>query len=342
MGVCWCSCNVWNYFEGGSWQRQRQFITNSNSHNSYPQQAKAMLSYISKKVYPTVFGTKRPTSSKFYDVQEGGCDLFHTLQKISTLQKRIEEVNSTADFQVNDTIEQSLKMFFIYHSNAIEGSQLSLGDTISFLQDEIIYEENSARDHMDALGHAAAIVLSNSALRSGDKINHQFVCEMNDLLTSHITDSKNQEPIHSGTYKVHTNSSHQVDGPVHEYVEPEQVSAEMEELFRFCEDNKKQSMHPVVKTAIAHYNFVRIHPFQHGNGRGARVLMNLILQSYGLPPAVIQLGDKDRYLRCLQSADHGDINPFIRLVAHSLLETMELVLDTYHNEYNAAQQIIRS
>jgi len=294
-----------------------------------------MLSYFSKKVYPTVFGTKQSTPSKFYNVQESGCDLLHTLQKISLLQKRIEEANNTVDIQVNDTIDQSLKMFFIYHSNAIEGSKLSLDDTISFLQDEIIYEENSAKDHMDALGHAAAIVLANSSLRSGDKINHQFVCLANELLTSHIVEPQNQEPIHSGAYKVHTNSSHLTDGLVHEYVEPEQVTAEMEELFRYCEENKNK-IHPVIKAAVAHYNFVRIHPFQHGNGRGARVLMNLILQSYSLPSAVIQVGDKEKYLQCLQCADHGDIYPFICLVAHSLLETMELVLDTYHNECSGA------
>ena len=296
-----------------------------------------MLSYLSKRVYPTVFRSKL-TRSKFYDVQETcNSDLRKTLQKISQLQKRIEDINNSADFQVNDTIEQSLKMFFIYHSNAIEGSKMSLNDTIAFLQDDVIYEDNSARDHMDALGHAAAVGLMDSALRGGEKIDRNFVCQVNDLLTRHASNNSSQEV--SGVYKVESNSVHLADGNVHEYVEPEQVATEMEELFEQIEAGDHSKMHPVVKAAIAHYNFVRIHPFQHGNGRGARVLMNLILQQYDLPPAVIQVENKDKYIECLQSADNGDIFPFVRFVAASLLETMELVLDTYHNECHAARQI---
>jgi len=182
---------------------------------------------------------------------------------------------------------------------------------------------------MDALGHAAAVGLVSSAIRNNNKIDRGLVCEVNDLLTRHA--EPNQEV--SGAYKSQSNSS-----TVHEYVEPELVATEMEELFRHCEDSSSR-VHPVVKAAIAHYNFTRIHPFQHGNGRGARVLMNLILQHHDLPPAVIQVDNKEQYLECLHSADNGDIFPFVRFVANSLLETMELVLDTYNNECHAARQI---
>ena len=297
-----------------------------------------MLSFLSKRVYPTVFrSNKMATRSKFYDIQESGSDLRKTLQKITQVQKNLNEISSHADFQVNDSIEQSLKMYFIYHSNALDGSKLSLSDTIAFLQDDVIYEENSARDHMDALGHAAAMGLVSSALRGGEKIGHSFVCGVNDLLTHHVASSQQEQELAvSGAYKVASNSVQLESGEVHEYVEPEHVAAEMEELFAHCEGSR---LHPVVLAAVAHYNFVRIHPFQHGNGRGARVLMNLILQHYDLPPAVIQVESREKYAECLQLADHGDILPFVRFVAGSLLETMELVQATYANDCQAARQI---
>jgi Fic family protein len=256
-----------------------------------------------------------------------GTDVRKTLKQITQLQHSLSAIEEGADFH----IKEKLKMLFVYHSNAIEGSKLSLQDTVDFLQDDIIKDTNTARDHMDALGHAAAIGFVGSKLRSGEKIDRGFVCEVNDLLTKHVgtlEDAPEQATI-SGTYKIAPNSVRLADGAVHNYVDPALVASDMEELFAYCETS---TAHPVVTAAVAHYNFVRIHPFQHGNGRGARILMNLILQHYDLPPAVIQVQDKERYLGCLHSADEGNILPFVGLVANALAETMQMVLEAYQAE----------
>lgn len=290
-----------------------------------------MLSYLSKRLYPTVVRSAVIGRSKFYDVKEVGNEICTSLKKISLLQEKIQCLGDQIDYSVNDSIEENLKMYSIYHSNAIEGSKLSLANTVSFLQDDAINEDDSIRDHLDALGHAAAIGLVGSALRGGKKVGRSFVCEVNDMLTRHVaTIPEAARPLAmSGTYKIEYNSAHLVDGEVHKYVEPEHVSAEMEELFAHCEYSK---MHPVVKAAVAHYNFTRIHPFEHGNGRGARILMNHILQYNHLPPAIIQVQSKAQYLKCLQTADKGDIMPFVRFVAACMEDTMEMIVDTYERE----------
>lgn len=298
-----------------------------------------MLSYFSKRLYPTLFRPKIASSSlsKYYELQEVDFEIRNTLMKISQLQRNIQDLGDQTDYTLSDSIEENLKMYFIYHSNAIEGSKLSLANTVSFLQDDVIKDEDSMRDHMDALGHAAAIGLVGSALRVGEKVDRTLVCEVNDVLTRHIASIQEAErpATVSGTYKIEDNSAHLADGEVHKYVEPSQVSSEMEELFAHCESSQ---MHPVVKAAVAHYNFTRIHPFQHGNGRGARILMNLILQHYNLPPAIIQVQNKAQYLECLQTADKGDIMPFVSFVASSLVDTMEMILDTYKSECSTAQK----
>jgi len=78
---------------------------------------------------------------------------------------------------------------------------------------------------------------------------------------------------------------------------------------------------PPRAAAIAHYNLVRIHPFDDGNGRGARILMNLILLRAGYPPAIIRSADRAGYLEALRQADGGDVEPFIRFVLAAVVAT---------------------
>jgi len=90
-----------------------------------------------------------------------------------------------------------------------------------------------------------------------------------------------------GLYKKLPNHVIQQDETIHYYLEPLLVPYEMEKLIKWVNDNIDK-LHPVIVGAIAHYNMVRIHPFDDGNGRGARLLMNLILIKKKLPPAIIE------------------------------------------------------
>jgi len=68
------------------------------------------------------------------------------------------------------------------------------------------------------------------------------------------------------------------------------------------------------------------HPFDDGNGRGARLLMNLILMKKGYPPAIVRNEKRRFYLECLIKADRKDLNPFIMFITESLLETESSIL----------------
>jgi Fic family protein len=100
----------------------------------------------------------------------------------------------------------------------------------------------------------------------------------------------------------------------------------MDTLCQWINDRIEQS-HPLVVGAIAHYNMVRIHPFDDGNGRGARILMNLILIKKGYPVAIVKNENRRQYLTALNQADKGDIDPFLTLMADALIETEKSILE---------------
>jgi Fic family protein len=71
---------------------------------------------------------------------------------------------------------------------------------------------------------------------------------------------------------------------------------------------------------------VRIHPFDDGNGRGARILMNLILMKKGFVPAIIEVSRRKQYIDALVDADAGNLNAFVMLVVDALIRTQQSVL----------------
>jgi len=67
-----------------------------------------------------------------------------------------------------------------------------------------------------------------------------------------------------------------------------------------------ENQHIIEDFAALHADFERIHPFNDGNGRTGRLILNLLLVRYGYPPAVINKADRGRYLDGLRRADEGD------------------------------------
>ena len=78
--------------------------------------------------------------------------------------------------------------------------------------------------------------------------------------------------------------------------------------------------------AKAHYDFVLIHPFDDGNGRMARLLMNLILIEYGFPPAIVKTEDKANYFSALRQADGGQLEVFVEYIAGCVFASLEIML----------------
>jgi Fic family protein len=260
--------------------------------------------------------------------------------QIDALKQAIDQLKNTSEKSTLwQTIINRLRTDWTYHSNGIEGSTLSRGEIFFFLTEGITTGNKPFKDFLDAQNHGEAIDLLFDVVANQQGITHgiteSFIKTINALLLRGVdfTPAKNArgervtKKATPGAYKTQPNHVEQADGNIHYYVEPIHVASDMQALLAWIHQ-AITSLHPIHVAAVAHYNMVRIHPFDDGNGRGARILMNLILLNKGYFPAVIKLQSKPEYLLALTQADQGNVSPFIAFIANTLLDTKQGVLDT--------------
>jgi Fic family protein len=270
--------------------------------------------------------------TKYYTVKETE-ELESLTQEINNLQVRIDEKKSLRP-ERRETVMEKLKMEWTYDSNAIEGSTLTLGETIFFLREGLTVEGKPLKDFLDARNHIDAIDFLYDVISDERPITEGLIKEINALLLKGIehtdavdlTGKKTKKKATPGHYKKTPNTVIQLDGTIHEYTAPLHVTTEMEKLISWINENIDKK-HGLITGAVAHYNLVRIHPFDDGNGRGARLLMNLIFMKKRLPPAVIRNERRRLYLDTLTKADKGDLEPFVRFVGESLVSTQKVIVE---------------
>lgn len=254
------------------------------------------------------------------------------LEQADTLHQRLQ-MAKVQHPELWTTILSKLRVDWTYHTNTLEGSTLSRGETHFFLTEGLTVEGKPFKDFVDAKNHAEAIDFLHEIVSDKRPLSEGLIKEINALLLSGVTytdvvndlGQRVKKKAHPGEYKKQPNHVIQADGSIHWYVEPMQVATQMAELINWV-NNNENNHHPIIIAAILHYNLVRIHAFDDGNGRGARILMNLILMKKGYFPAVIRTESKRFYLQALQSADEGDIVPFIGFIADELIDTQEKVI----------------
>ncbi|MGH3550459.1 MAG: Fic family protein [Pseudonocardiaceae bacterium] len=169
------------------------------------------------------------------------------------------------------------------------------------------------RSQYDALGFLA------EAARNGADLSVHFVRELHQALcrTQATYEARNdfgqilQVPLHLGTWKMQPNHVRRHDGTLLEYTPPEHVQSQMERLLELYKETADE--HPVVRAAWLHHRFIRIHPFEDGNGRVARALTLLVLLRAKYAPLVVDRTQRSAYIDALEQANDGDLRDLARL-----------------------------
>lgn len=272
-------------------------------------------------------------------------ELVPKFDQADAMRQRID-AKKNQDESLWDTIVDRLRTDWTYHSNGIEGSTLTRGQTHFFLSEGLTAQGKPFKDFLDAQNHAEAIDMLFDVVANKLPISESFIKEVNALILRGVefTPAKNargqlvNKKATPGEYKQLPNHVQQPDGTVHFYVEPIHVRDQMQALVAWI-ISSMETMHPIHVAAVAHYNMVRIHPFDDGNGRGARILMNLILLHKGYFPAVVLLETKPDYLEALTQADKGNLVPFVSFVADTVIATKESVLEVLDRAPSSETQL---
>ncbi len=203
-----------------------------------------------------------------------------------------------------------------YNSNAIEGNTLTRSETALILEKGITVQGKTLVEHLEATNHAEAFDYMLELVGGVGEFRRLDLLNLHSLILSKIDD------LNAGRFRDFNVviSGSDVELPDHLI-----VPQLMEEFFELI--NTPGEVHPVIKAAEAHYRLVRIHPFVDGNGRTARLLMNLLLMSDGYPITVIGNAQRVDYIQALEKADQfDDLEDFHKLVAESVERSLDIYL----------------
>jgi Fic family protein len=215
-------------------------------------------------------------------------------------------------------LKEHFDVEWTYHSNAIEGSTLTQSETRLVLLDGLTVAGKSLREHLEAINHKHAIDFVEALAAKAELVTEHNIRQIHALILRTIDDEN------AGTYR-----KGQVYITGSTYVPPAgiEVPPLMQELVAWINSAEAAELHPVERAALAHFRLVHIHPFVDGNGRTARLLMNLILIREGYPPAVIRHGRRPEYYDALDQAHQGEVAPFVTLIAGEAERSLDIWLE---------------
>ena len=239
------------------------------------------------------------------------------------------------DAEAEGRIMQKFRLDWNYHSNNLEGNSLTYGETKALILFGITAQGKPLKDHFEITGHNDAINWVLDLVKGATELTEVFIRELHTLLLKESSYKEALTPdgiptrrkIEVGKYKTQPNHVLTVTGETFYFASPEETPAKMQELIEwFRKEKAKPEVNPIILSALFHYRFIRIHPFDDGNGRVARILMNFILMQFGYPPVIIKTEDKENYYAVLRLADADQLEPFIEYIATNLVRSLEIMI----------------
>jgi Fic family protein len=214
-------------------------------------------------------------------------------------------------------LDEWFRVELTYTSNAIEGNTLSRRETALVVEKGLTVGGKSLTEHLEAANHAYAI----DWIRAQVKRAPQDL-EEGDVLQMHALVLKGIDDANAGHYR---NIGVRISGSTVELPNPFRVPDLMADFSNWL--RQPGELHPVELAAEAHYRLVSIHPFVDGNGRTARLLMNLLLLMNGYPAAIIQKRDRLKYIGSLEKAQlGGSKEESFRIVSKAVERSLDIYL----------------
>ena len=248
-------------------------------------------------------------------------DPFITALSLSDLKKLVtlEARGEVRVLHLSDLDWVKFKEAFTYDTNAIEGSLVEAKEVGDILRKRRWPDDRSKEDISETYGVAEAVDYIRG---TEEHVSLKLIKELHKIVF------KNSKPF-AGKFReksVEVAVADAYGNVVHRGAPSQQVERLLKELVRWYNQNKKKYP-PIVLAAVVHNQFENIHPFQDGNGRVGRLLLNNVLLKHNLPPLNIEMRNRTQYYAALQAYETD----------HNIRPTLELML----KEYRALKKMLR-
>lgn len=234
------------------------------------------------------------------------------MDKIENVMQRWNALKPLSD-RDRELLSRRFTIDFNYNSNHIEGNTLTYGQTeILLLFGKVVGEAEAKDVHEMTASNVGLKMMVEEAHLKEVPLTQNFIRTLHKtILREDYTVYRNlpggevtSYTIHAGRYKTRPNSVVARYGDRFEYASPEETPSLMSDLIDWYNDaEQSDKFTPVELAAIFHYRYIRIHPFEDGNGRIARLMMNYILTRHGYPMIVVRSRKKNDYLEALHKTD---------------------------------------
>jgi excisionase family DNA binding protein len=215
-------------------------------------------------------------------------------------------------------LEEWFRIELTYTSNAIEGNTLTRQETALVVDEGITVQGKSLEEHLEAINLAKAFdFIRTFTTKTKKDITNGLILDIHRIILDKI-DSTN-----SGRFRT---VAVRLKGSETILPNAAKVPELMDEFIDWLQNNNLD--HPIKMAVDAHFKFVSIHPFVDGNGRTARLLMNLILMQDGYPPVIVRKEDREEYIKSLEKGQtKNDLDDYYKFMFDSIDRSLDIYLE---------------
>lgn len=252
------------------------------------------------------------------------------LQNLTEKKKKLDGFRPLPPDLVKN-LEDWFRVELTYTSNAIEGNTLSRSETALVVEKGITVSGKTLTEHLEAINHAEALDFIKELVgKKREDITERDVLDIHSLILSKIDDSN------AGRYR---NVAVRIAGVPVVLPNPLKVPKLMKDFYKWLHSNNRD--HPVKIAADAHLQFVTIHPFADGNGRTARLLLNLLLLQKGYPPALIRKEERKVYIDSISKAQlEGDNDIYYKVIYKAVNRSFDIYLEALNPESDKGRKFM--
>jgi Fic family protein len=223
-------------------------------------------------------------------------------------------INNLTKKQISDILDR-FTINFTYESNAIEGNSLTLKDVTLILNEKIVPKNKELREIYETKNTREAHEL---LFKNKIKINKQSIINLHKIIVKDTGVLFGYKKIENFLLMRNVKT-----------ILPEKVDEEMNKLIEWYNINKNK-IHPIILASEFHAKFEQIHPFEDGNGRVGRILINAILIEHNYPPLIVRKTMRLSYFNALEAFDKGYKDKLHRFLIEKFEKTFKNFFEIYY------------